>query len=158
MGCHVQRLMVWYIFCLQLNSFSKCTVCTTLERQMTKTLEPEARAHYRQLKQERHQRQMYVKCFFLAHLSTKCSGWAIVTGLRPSCVNFFTKTSSPLKPIIGFWPNFTGMIHGWSSTKIVQTVPVGCMSRSQGQKLGFQNAIFKNLLVWNYKAQSFHIW
>ena len=43
--------------------------------------------------------------FLLAHLSTKCSGWAIVTGLcpssvvvrrpscvvrRPSCVNFFT--------------------------------------------------------------------
>jgi len=34
---------------------------------------------------------------FLAHLSTKCSWWAIVTGLclscvvrRPSCVNFFT--------------------------------------------------------------------
>jgi len=24
--------------------------------------------------------------------------------------------------------------------------------------VGFQNAIFQNLLVWNYKAQSFHIW
>jgi len=33
-----------------------------------------------------------------------------------------------------------------------------CISRSQGQKIGFQNAIFKNILVWNYKAQSFHIW
>jgi len=103
---------------------------------------------------------------FLAHLSTKCSGWAIVIGLcpslsvvrRPSCVNFFTKTSSPLKPLIGFWPNFTGMIPGWSPTKVVQIVPVGCISRSQGQKIGFQNAIFKNLLVWNCRAQSSHIW
>jgi len=42
--------------------------------------------------------------------------------------------------------------------KVVQTVSVGCISRSQGQKIGFQNATFKNLLVWNYKAQSFHIW
>jgi len=36
-------------------------------------------------------------------------------------------------------------------------VPVGCISRSPGQKLGFQNAIFKNLHVLNYNAQSFHI-
>jgi len=34
----------------------------------------------------------------------------------------------------------------------------GWISRSRGQKLGFQNAIFKNLLVWKYKAKSFHIW
>jgi len=56
------------------------------------------------------------------------------------------------------WPNFTGMIPGWSPIKVVQTVPVGCISKSQGQKIGFQNAIFQNLLVRNYKAQSFHIW
>jgi len=39
-----------------------------------------------------------ISLVFLAHLSTKCSGWAIVTGLCPStvvvrrasCVNFFT--------------------------------------------------------------------
>jgi len=29
-------------------------------------------------------------------------------------------------------------------------------SRSRGQKVGFQNALFKNLFVWSYKAQSFH--
>ena len=46
----------------------------------------------------------------------------------------------------------------WSSTKVVQTVPVYSISRSRGQKIGFQNAIFKNLLVLNYKAQNFHIW
>jgi len=26
------------------------------------------------------------------------------------------------------------------------------------KKVGFQNTIFKKFLVWNYKAQSFHIW
>ena len=46
----------------------------------------------------------------------------------------------------------------WSPTKVVQMVLIGCICRSRGQKVGFQNAIFKNLLVWNCKAQSFHIW
>ena len=55
-------------------------------------------------------------------------------------------------------PNSTGMVPGWSPTKIVQMVLIGCICRSQGQKIDFQNAIFKNLLVWNYKAQSFHSW
>jgi len=63
-----------------------------------------------------------------------------------------------MKPLIVFWPDLTGMIPGWSSTKVVQTVLVGCISRSWGQKIGFQNEIFINLLVWNYKAKSFHIW
>jgi len=53
---------------------------------------------------------------------------------------------------------FSWTANGWSPTKVVQIVPVGCISRSQCQEIGFQNAIFKNLLVWNYKAQSFHIW
>ena len=56
------------------------------------------------------------------------------------------------------WPNSTGMVPGWSLTEIVQMVLTGCISRSQGQKIGFRIAIFKNLLVWNYKAQGFHIW
>jgi len=56
------------------------------------------------------------------------------------------------------WPNFTGIIHGWSPNKVVQTVPIGCISRSRGQKIDFWNETFKNLLVWNYKAQSFYIW
>jgi len=61
------------------------------------------------------------------------------------------------EPLMGIWPNAAGMIPGSSPTKIIQMVLIGCISRSRGQKLGFQNAIFKNLLVWNYKAQSFHI-
>jgi len=56
------------------------------------------------------------------------------------------------------WPNFTGMIPGWSPIKVVQTVPVGCISRSRGQYIDFWNETFKNLLVWNNKAQSFYIW
>jgi len=61
-----------------------------------------------------------------------------------------------LEPLMGIWPNLTGMIPGWSPTKIVQMVLSGCISKSQGQKIGFKNVTFKNL-VWNYKAQSFHI-
>jgi len=55
------------------------------------------------------------------------------------------------------WPNSTGMVPGWSPTKIVQMVLFGWISRSRGQKIGLQIAIFKNL-VWNYKAQSCQIW
>ena len=55
-------------------------------------------------------------------------------------------------------PNFTEIVPGWSYIKVVQTIPVGCISRSRGKKIGFQNAIFKNHLVRNYMAQSFHIW
>jgi len=43
--------------------------------------------------------------------------------------------------------NFTGMIPVWSPTKVVQMVLIGSISRLRGQKEGFQNAIFKNLLV-----------
>ena len=111
-----------------------------------------------------------ITILFLAHLSTKCSWWAIVTGLCPSscvsrhaaCVvrklfylNIFSSETA-------HWilTKLTGMVPGWSPTctKVVQIVPVGCIRRSRGQKIGFQNAIFKNLLVWNYNAQSFHIW
>jgi len=65
--------------------------------------------------------------------------------------------TSSLEPLMGIWPNFTGMIPMWCPTKILQMVPVGCINRSRGQKIVFQNAIFKNLL-WNCKAQSIHIW
>jgi len=49
------------------------------------------------------------------------------------------------------------MVPGWSSTKVVQMVLIGCISKSPGKKIGFQNAIVKNLLVWKCKALSFHI-
>jgi len=68
------------------------------------------------------------------------------------------QTTSSLEPLMVICPNSTGMIPGWSPTKFVQMVLIGCISRSRGQQIGFQNAIFKNLLVWNYKVQSFHIW
>jgi len=47
------------------------------------------------------------------------------------------------------------MIPGWSPTKVVQIVPVGCISRSQGQKIGFQNAIFKNVLSETTRLRAF---
>ena len=55
--------------------------------------------------------------------------------------------TSHREPLMGIRPNSTGMVHGWSPTKIVQMVLIGCKSMSWGQKIGLQNAIFKNLLV-----------
>jgi len=72
--------------------------------------------------------------------------------------NFFILTISPLKPLIRFRPYFTGMIPRCFSTKVVQLVLIGCISWSRCHNISFQIATFKNLLVWNYKAQSFHIW
>jgi len=48
---------------------------------------------------------------------------------------------------MGILQNSTEMVPVWSPTEIVQMVLIGCIIRSRGQKLGFQNAIFKNLLV-----------
>jgi len=44
---------------------------------------------------------------------------------------------------MGIGPNMTGMVTGWSPTKIVQMVLIGCISRSLGQKIGFHNATLK---------------
>ena len=41
--------------------------------------------------------------------------------------------TSSLEPLMGIQPNFTGMIRWWFPIKVVQTVPVGCISRSLGQ-------------------------
>jgi len=51
--------------------------------------------------------------------------------------------SHSLKPVYGFCPNFTGMIPGWSKTRVVKkTVQIGCISRSWGQeRAGFSLAI-----------------
>ena len=42
------------------------------------------------------------------------------------------------------------MILGWSSFKVVQMVPVHCISRSQELKIGFLTKNLKNLLVRNH--------
>ena len=68
--------------------------------------------------------------------------------VRPSVHNLYT--TSPPKPQIEFWPNFTGMILGWSSFKVVQMVPVHCISRSQELKIDFLTKKLKNLLVRNH--------
>ena len=56
---------------------------------------------------------------------------------------------------MGIWPNFTGMILGWSSFKVVQMVPVHCISRSQELKIDFLTKNL-NLLVRNHWTD-FHI-
>jgi len=39
---------------------------------------------------------------------------------------------------MGIRPNWTGMVPGWSPTKIIQMVLIVCITRSRGQKIGFQ--------------------
>jgi len=51
-------------------------------------------------------------------------------------------------------PNLTGMISGWSPTKIVQIVLIGCVSRSRGQKLVFYCNFQKTYLVYNIIKRS----
>jgi len=68
---------------------------------------------------------------------------------RASSVNFFYLNIFSSKTTQWMLTNLTGMIPGWSPTKVVKMVLIGLISRSRGQKIGFQNAIFKNLLVWN---------
>ena len=51
---------------------------------------------------------------------------------------------------MGIWSNFTGMILGWSSFKVVQMVLVHCICRSQELKIDFFNKNLKNLLVRNH--------
>jgi len=51
--------------------------------------------------------------------------------------------TSSLEQLMEIWPNFTGMIPVWSTIKVVQTVPVGCISRSRGQKNRFSKCNFQ---------------
>ena len=70
---------------------------------------------------------------------------------RPSvCLCSQSLTTSPPKPLIGIRPNFTGIILGWCSFKVVQMVPVHCISRSQELKIDFLTKNLKNLLVRNH--------
>jgi len=68
---------------------------------------------------------------------------------RASCVVFqhFYLSIFFSELFIGFWPNFTGMIPRCSPTKSVQIVPVGCISKSLGQTICFQNATFKKSIL-----------
>jgi len=79
---------------------------------------------------------------------------------RPGGHNFtlnYVRKSSFLEPLMGIWPNSTKMVPGWSPSNFFQMVRIGDISRSRGLKVGVQNSNFKTLLVWNYKALSFHI-
>ena len=51
--------------------------------------------------------------------------------------------TSSLEPLMVILPNSTGMVLGWSPTKIFQMVLIGCICRSRGQKIGFQNETFQ---------------
>ena len=51
---------------------------------------------------------------------------------------------SYLEALMGIRPNSTEMVPGWSPTKIVQMVLIGCISRSRGQKNRFLKCNVKN--------------
>ena len=60
-------------------------------------------------------------CLFLAHLSTKCSGWAIVTGLCPSSV-VVLRASSVVRKL--FYLNiFSSETTHWILTKLHRNDP-----------------------------------
>jgi len=104
--------------------------------------------------------------FFLAHLS-KYSRLAFVMAYCPSSIVRPFVRASVRASTISF-NNFSSDTTDWILTKLHRNDPwvvlyqivqtVDCISRSWGLKIGFQDAIFKNLLAWNYKAQSFYIW
>jgi len=79
-----------------------------------------------------------------------CTGRFVMVPLNLTCPHclppfvfeniFHLFANVPLKWV---WPNSTRMVSGWSPTKIVQMVLIGCISMSWCQTLGFPNAIFK---------------
>ena len=81
------------------------------------------------------------KFFFFSSPEPKAQGellWSPTVRRCRRCPSVHNlNTTFPPKPLIGFWPNFTGMILGWSSFKVVQMVPVHCISRSQELKIDF---------------------
>jgi len=56
---------------------------------------------------------------------------------------------------MGIGPNFTGIFPGCSPIKVVQTVPVGCISRSRGQKIGFKMKLSKIFLPETTRPRAF---
>jgi len=47
------------------------------------------------------------------------------------------------------------MIPGWSHIKVVQTVRIGCISRSRGQKIGFKMKLSKIILSETTRPSAF---
>ena len=66
----------------------------------------------------------------LAHLSMKCSRWAIVIDICPSSIvcpsvrQQFLQTTSPPRPMAWFHINFTETFLGLSSTKTAKIIPL----------------------------------
>ena len=93
--------------------------------------------------------------------------WAFLITWRPSSVcpsvclrpSTITEKSSPLKPFSQFWPNFGGMVLGWSSFKILSDDLIGnpnMAARLKIEKRG--DEILKNLLLWKYWANLHQTW
>ena len=99
-----------------------------------------------------------LRIMFLAHLSTKCSRWAFVIAHCPSSIVRVSTISLNISSETTWW--ILTKLHTndpWvvPYIKVVQTVPVGCISRSRGQKIGFQNAISKIFLSETTRPRAF---
>ena len=101
------------------------------------------------------QRQSFITCF-LAHLSWKLKvsfcdhSPSVVVGVGVVRMSVRPSTIFKQHLLLNHCLDFTGMILGWSSFKVVQMVPVHCISRSQKLKIDFLTKNLKNLLIRNH--------
>jgi len=107
---------------------------------------------------------------FLVHLTTKCSvsfcdpsmsGVHRPSSVRPCvrpCVNNFFKQHLLWNRLLDFDQTSQEWSLGGPLSKLFKPFQLIASIGHGVKKIGFQNAIFKNLLVRNYKAQSFYIW
>ena len=82
--------------------------------------------------------------------------WPIVhRSFVRACINNFFKQHLLWNHLLDFDQTLQEWSLGGPLSKLFKPFQLVALGRSRGQKIGF--AIFKNLLVRNYKAQSFHI-
>ena len=79
------------------------------------------------------------------------------TGARTTLYWMNIRKTSKLEALMGMWPNSTGMVPCSPLPKLFKWFWLVALV-GHGVNKGFQNATFKNPLLWHYKTQSFHIW
>ena len=86
-------------------------------------------------------------CRLLAHLTRRVR-WAIATTGHPSSA-FCILINSSIKPLNQFEPNFGGMVLGWSSFRILPTIPPPTKMAAITKNRKFVKKSIKNYLLWN---------
>ena len=83
----------------------------------------------------------------LAHLSTKCSEWAIVTGLCPSCVSACVRK-------LFHSIDFSSKTTHWIFTKLYRKCDLGCKNQYKWGKMTFW--VF--FIFWKNNIPETHFW